>query len=47
MKGHPETVPPGYPPHIKPPNLYIIVDARKHLLMEAIYSCLLRDSARA
>jgi hypothetical protein len=34
-KGHPETVPPGDPSHIKPPNQDTIVDARKCLLMEA------------
>jgi hypothetical protein len=34
MKGHPETVPPGYPSHIESPNPDTTVDAKTCLLTE-------------
>jgi hypothetical protein len=34
-KGHPETAPPGDPSHIQSPNLDVIMNARKCLLIEA------------
>jgi len=34
-KGHPETAPPGDPPHIQSPNPVTIVDVKKYLLTGA------------
>jgi hypothetical protein len=39
--------PPGDPFHIQPPNLNVIVDAGKGLLIDTLYGCRLRGSARA
>jgi hypothetical protein len=35
QKGHPETAPPGDPSHMQPPNLDVIMDSGKCLLLEA------------
>ena len=45
-KSHPETAPPGNPSHIQLPEPDTIVVAKKCLLAGALYSCLLRVSAR-
>jgi hypothetical protein len=42
-----QRLPHPYPSHIQPPNPDLIVDARKCLLTEISYGCLLRGSARA
>ena len=42
-KGHPETAPPGDPPHIQSPNPDTVVNAKKCMLTGAWYSRLLRD----
>jgi hypothetical protein len=44
---HPETVPPGDPSHIPPPNQDTIVVANKSLLTGIWYRCFLRGSASA
>jgi hypothetical protein len=46
-KGHPESAPPENPTHIQSPKPETIEDAKKCLLMEVWYNCLLRGSARA
>jgi hypothetical protein len=46
-KGDPETDPPTDTSHIQTPNLDIISDANKCLLIGGLYSCLLRVSARS
>jgi hypothetical protein len=44
---HPETAPPGDPSHIQTTNQDIIADSKKYLLIGALYSSLLRGSARS
>ena len=46
-KVHPETVSPGDPSHIQSQNAETILDSKKCMLTGALYSYLLRGSARA